>query len=44
MSNWKDELERKKFIKENPDTMEKFNKIIDLIFGKDDDENINNKE
>jgi len=34
MSNWKDELERKKFIEGNPDTMEKFDKIINKIFGK----------
>ena len=44
MSHWKDELERKKFIEENPDTMEIFGKTLDSIFGKNDDNNNNNEQ
>lgn len=37
MSKRKDELERKKFIEENPDTMEIFDSVIDSVFGKKDE-------
>ena len=37
MSKWKDELERRKFIKENPDTMELFDKVVEKAFGKKED-------
>ena len=43
MSNRKDELERKKFIEENPDTLEIFDEVIDLVFGKSDDDKDKNK-
>ena len=33
MTKWKEELERRKFIKENPDTMELFDNVVDQIFG-----------
>jgi len=33
MTKWKEELERKKFIKDNPDTMELFDNVVDQIFG-----------
>jgi len=43
MSNWKDELERKKFIEENPNTMEIFDEVIDRVFGKNDEDKDKNK-
>ncbi len=46
MSNHKrkDELERKKFIKENPKTMEKFHDVVDKIFGKEHVKDLNEKK
>jgi len=40
MKDKDEELERKNFIEENPDTMELFDKIINKIFGKKE----NNKD
>ena len=40
MNDLKDELERQKFIKENPDTMNKFEKVVEAIFGKEEDINL----
>ena len=42
MNDIKDELERLKFKKENPDTMRQFEKVIEGIFGKKED--INNEK
>lgn len=46
MSNREDEIERKKFIKENPDSMEIFDEILNKVFGKkeNDDDIKNTKE
>lgn len=40
MNDLKDELERQKFIKENPDTMRKLEKVVEAIFGKKEDINL----
>ena len=43
MNDLKDDLERQKFIKENPDTMRQFEKVVTGIFGKKEDINEENR-